>query len=64
MKGNKSFSKRIKVTKTGKLLSRPVGHCHFNTKDSSKKTMSKRGLKKISFSSKVKRRFLPGNSNK
>ncbi|MGM0482312.1 MAG: 50S ribosomal protein L35 [Patescibacteria group bacterium] len=64
MKSNKSFSKRIKVTKTGKLLRRPGGQNHFNSKDASEKTMQKRGLKKISFNSRIKRRFLPGTSNK
>ncbi len=64
MKGNKSFLKRIKVTKTGKMLHRPIGQCHFNSKESSEKTMEKRGLKKTSFSSRIKRRFLPKVSNK
>jgi ribosomal protein L35 len=62
MKSNKSFSRRIKVTKTGKLLCRPKGQCHFNSKDSSKKRMSKRGTEEISLNTKIKRRFLPGVS--
>lgn len=59
MKNNKSFSQRIKVSKTGKLLCRAKGQCHFNSKDSSEKRMSKRGTKSISFNNKIKRRFLP-----
>lgn len=33
MKTNKSFSKRLKLTKNGKLLSRKAGQNHFNAKD-------------------------------
>jgi ribosomal protein L35 len=34
IKTNKSFSKRIKVTGTGKLLARQGGKNHFNAKES------------------------------
>ncbi len=34
MKTNKSFSKRIKVTRTGKLVARKPGKNHFNAKES------------------------------
>lgn len=34
MKSNKSFKKRIRVTKKGKLVSRVPGHNHFNAKRS------------------------------
>lgn len=34
MKTNKSFSKRIKVTGTGKLIARKPGFNHFNAKQS------------------------------
>jgi len=34
MKTNKSFSKRLKVTKSGKILSRKPGFNHFNAKQS------------------------------
>lgn len=64
MKNNKSFSQRIKVTKTGKMLRRPTGQNHFNSKDSSEKRMRKRGLKDVSFGTRIKRRFLPGTSKK
>ncbi|MDP3727117.1 MAG: bL35 family ribosomal protein [bacterium] len=33
-KPNKSFRKRIRVTKTGKLMRRIAGHNHFNAKES------------------------------
>jgi ribosomal protein L35 len=34
MKTNKSFSKRLKLTKNGKILSRKAGFNHFNAKQS------------------------------
>lgn len=34
MKTNKSFSKRLKLTKNGKILSRKSGFNHFNAKQS------------------------------
>jgi ribosomal protein L35 len=34
MKTNKSFSKRIKVTRKGKIVSRKPGQNHFNAKES------------------------------
>ena len=34
MKNNKSYSKRIRVTKNGKLISRAPGQNHFNAKRS------------------------------
>lgn len=34
MKTNKSFSKRLKLTKNGKILSRKPGFNHFNAKQS------------------------------
>lgn len=33
MKTNKSFSKRIKVTRNGKLVARKPGQNHFNAKE-------------------------------
>ncbi|MBI5138233.1 MAG: 50S ribosomal protein L35 [Candidatus Vogelbacteria bacterium] len=32
MKVNKSFAKRMKITKTGKVLTRKAGQNHFNSK--------------------------------
>ena len=34
MKGNKSFSKRLRVSKNGKIIARVPGHNHFNAKRS------------------------------
>jgi len=60
MKTNKSFTKRIKVTKNGKILSRKAGQNHFNAKDSGSKGQSKKRMLKVVFKNKAKARFLPG----
>ncbi|OHA40655.1 MAG: hypothetical protein A3G59_03515 [Candidatus Taylorbacteria bacterium RIFCSPLOWO2_12_FULL_47_20] len=59
MKTNKSFTKRIKVTKNGKLISRKPGQNHFNAKDSGRQTMNKRRAVSLHLSNKITRRFLP-----
>ena len=59
MKTNKSFTKRLKVTKNGKILSRKIGQDHFNAKDSGNKTRNKRKTLSVFFSNKAKARFLP-----
>ena len=33
MKTNKSFAKRLKITRTGKVLARRPGQNHFNAKE-------------------------------
>ena len=39
MKTNKSFMKRLRVTKRGKIVSRAPGQNHFNAKRSGASTM-------------------------
>ncbi len=58
MKTNKSYSKRLKVTKNGKILARKIGKCHFNAKKSGSKQMEGKRIVKISMSNKNKSRFL------
>ena len=60
MKTNKSFSKRLKVTKNGKILGRKAGQNHFNAKESRSKQQAKKRSLKVFFSNKAKARFLPG----
>jgi len=44
MKTNKSYSKRLKVTKNGKIIARKPGFNHFNAKQSRNKQLAgKRG---------------------
>ena len=46
-KTNKSFTKRLKVTKTGKILARKPGFNHFNAKQSRTKQLA--GKKPVPF---------------
>lgn len=58
MKTNKSFLKRIKITKTGKLLVRKTGHNHFNSKESNKEKLQKGRNSEFHMSNKERSRFL------
>ena len=60
MKTNKSFTKRIKITKTGKLLTRTPGGNHFNAKESRSKQLNRKGTRAIKMTNKERGRFLPG----
>ncbi len=48
MKTHKMISKRVKVTKSGKLLKRAGGQDHFNSRESGNTTRGKRSDKIIS----------------
>ncbi|MEJ0053874.1 MAG: 50S ribosomal protein L35 [bacterium] len=61
MKTNKSYQKRLRVTRTGKVLARKPGQNHFNAKESGSKTMGKRRVVNLAVSNKIRRRFLPGS---
>jgi len=43
----KSISKRIKITKTGKVLRRAMGQCHFRAKKSSSQLKRKKVFRTI-----------------
>ena len=60
MKTNKSYAKRIRVTRTGKLVARKAGQNHFNAKQSGSKRSGKRVAITISLTAKEQGRFLPG----
>lgn len=60
MKTNKSYTKRIRVTRTGKLVARKAGQNHFNAKASSSTRSGKRRAVTISLTAREQRRFLPG----
>ncbi len=62
MKTNKSYTKRLKVTKNGKILARIPGQCHFNAKESGDVRRSKQNKAALSLSTKITRRFLPRQS--
>jgi ribosomal protein L35 len=58
MKTNKSYSKRLKVTKKGKILGRKKGQNHFNAKESQKEKGAKKRSSSFSMTKKQKSRFL------
>jgi ribosomal protein L35 len=60
MKVNKSYAKRIKVTRNGKLVARGQGQNHFNSKESRRGQMNKRRSVAIVMTQEAKRRYFPG----
>ena len=60
MKTNKSYTKRIRVTKKGTLVTRAPGQNHFNAKESGNKTRAKRHTSSFTMNQRERRRFLPG----
>jgi len=59
MKTNKSFSKRLKVTKNGKILGRATGQNHFNSKESGRSQLRKKNARvPFHMTQKEKSRFL------
>ena len=60
MKTNKSFAKRLKVTKNGKIKARKAGQNHFNAKESRNKQLNKKRLADFPMSNRDKRRFIIG----
>ena len=58
MKTNKSYQKRIKVTKNGKLMTRKSGLNHFNAKGSVRTHLRKGRAVEIHMSNQDKGRFL------
>jgi ribosomal protein L35 len=59
MKTNKSVSKRLKVTSTGKLMARKPGFNHFNAKQSRTKQLAGRKGVEFEMTNKLKSRLLP-----
>jgi len=64
MKTNKSYSKRIRVTRNGKLVVRKPGQNHFNAKASGNQRRNKRATALLTLTAKVRRRFLPATGAK
>jgi ribosomal protein L35 len=58
MKTNKSYTKRIKVTRNGKLIARKPGQNHFNAKERSRTKGAKRRTISLALNKRVTRRFL------
>ncbi len=59
MKTNKSLTKRLRVTGTGKLMARQAGQNHFNAKASRTKQLATRKSVEIKLSPKLMGKNLP-----
>jgi len=59
MKTNKSFTKRLRVTRKGKIVSRVPGQNHFNAKRSGANTMRHKRADSIQMTQQDRSRFLP-----
>lgn len=60
-KTNKSYAKRLRVTKNGKVLARKPGQNHFNAKESGAKQGNRGTMQAISIPNpKTRARFLQG----
>ncbi|MFA7216439.1 MAG: 50S ribosomal protein L35 [Candidatus Paceibacterota bacterium] len=57
-KTNKSFTKRLKVTKKGKILARKTGQNHFNAKESRRAQLAKSKEVNFPISKKDRARFI------
>lgn len=60
MKTNKSFTKRLKVTRRGKVIARRAGQDHFNAKESRTARLGKKRGVAFVMTNADKKRFLPG----
>lgn len=60
MKTNKSYTKRIRVSKNGKLVARKPGQDHFNAKESGKSKLAKGRAQSLTVSNDIRRKFLSG----
>ena len=58
IKTTKSYTKRFKITKNGKILSRKPGQNHFNAKERSRTSMNKHRMSSVHMDNKAKSRFL------
>lgn len=58
MKTNKSYKKRIKVTKNGNLVTRKIGQNHFNARGSGNAVRRKHRATSITMTNQEKGRFL------
>ena len=58
IKTNKSYSKRIKVTKNGKLIARKAGQNHFNSRQTGRQRLNRKRTQEISMNARAKNRFL------
>jgi ribosomal protein L35 len=58
MKTNKSYTKRLRVTKKKKVLARKPGQNHFNAKESQQGRLARKRVTKLGLSNKDRERFM------
>ncbi len=58
IKTNKSYTKRIKVTKNGKLIARKAGQNHFNSRQTGRQRLNRKRTQGITMTNKSRNRFL------
>jgi len=58
MKSNKSFLKRLRVTRKGKVIARVPGHNHFNAKESGSGRQKRNRKTNLTFKRVDRARFL------
>jgi ribosomal protein L35 len=59
MKTNKSLTKRLKITKNGKILARKPGQNHFNARSTGRRKIAGKRMHDFQMTGKEKARFLP-----
>lgn len=59
MKTNKSYTKRLKVTRNGKIVARRPGQNHFNAKESGTQRQNRKRTMLVTMKNRDRRRFLP-----
>ncbi|KKQ34364.1 MAG: 50S ribosomal protein L35 [Candidatus Nomurabacteria bacterium GW2011_GWB1_37_5] len=60
MKTNKSYTKRLKVTKNGKILGRKPGFNHYNAKQSRTFQLAGRKMTTFVIKNKARSHLMPG----
>ncbi|MEK7085332.1 MAG: hypothetical protein AAB904_02265 [Patescibacteria group bacterium] len=55
----KAFTKRLKITRRGKVLARIPGQNHFNAKESRSKQLKQKGLREFIVPKRTLKRFMP-----
>lgn len=58
LKTNKSYTKRLKVSKNGKIKARKPGQNHFNAKESRSSQLKKKQQSDFVMSQRDKRRYI------
>jgi ribosomal protein L35 len=62
IKTNKSLTKRLKITKNGKIMARAPGFNHFNAKQSRTKQLNGKKMQTFNISNKNRRTYLANST--